>query len=87
MILKVPCTYKRIVSIFSLVAAVGAAQFQGLLNLDVGLSSDRLALIEQATDGDLSEVTSSKSHDEVREHFGNPDYFIKYIIKIPPVYA
>ncbi len=48
---------------------------------------NRYALAEQITDSELSRTTSRREFPEVREHHGNPGYFMKYIIKIPPVYV
>ncbi|MDA0271913.1 MAG: hypothetical protein O3C68_01505 [Proteobacteria bacterium] len=45
-----------------------------------------LALIERSTDSDFSNVTRLVIP-QIREHYGNPALFMKYIIAIPPVYV
>ena len=50
------------------------------------VDSDGFALIERTTDSDFSDVTRVLIP-QIREHYGNPALFMKYIIAIPPVYV
>ncbi len=45
-----------------------------------------LVLIERAAESDFSDVTRTVTP-RIREHYGNPALFMKYIIAIPPVYV
>ncbi|GEM_PF-1730667 len=45
-----------------------------------------VALVEQMTDSEISNVTRDVKL-EILEHYGNPAFFIRYIIAIPPVYV
>jgi hypothetical protein len=47
----------------------------------------QLALIEYATDSDLSRTDRGSTLSEIREHYGNPAAFRRYIISVPPVYV
>ncbi len=72
--------YKLVPSVLFLLLIVGAS------SAPEPAGSDGLALIERTTDSDFSNVTRALTP-QIREHYGNPAFFMKYIISIPPVYV
>ncbi len=52
-----------------------------------GIEAGQVAMIERVTDADISRAKPGSAKQAIREHYGNPDYFMKYIIRIPPVYV
>ena len=46
-----------------------------------------MAQMEGTTDGEIYRIQPSPGPVGIREHFGNPEFFMKYLIKVPPVYV
>jgi hypothetical protein len=72
--------YKLFISLFVLLLVASTSP---ALESAIG---GEFALIERSTDSDFSNVTRLVIP-QIREHYGNPAFFMQYIIAIPPVYV
>ncbi len=68
-----------------IVSTLLAISVQG--TVDTPVDHTNLIAYEVVPNSVLSSVTQRNVDRGIREHYGNPDYFMKYIIQKPPVYA
>ena len=71
----------------SLLFAVVALFF---VSFNLSQASSELSVLTQTeikTDAEIFRIQSSPDSIGIREHFGDPTYFMKYLIKVPPVYV
>lgn len=67
---------------FSFLLVAGSTQSQPPVSNDL----NNLALVELVPVSESSNVIRT-APPQIREHHGNPVYFMQYIIAIPPVYV